>query len=86
MADLKIIIVDTVWNPKHEEKRTERVISGKTIEDCFEQFCKAERHLRYLNDRNMYIAPEFQEAYDKWYDSLSYGKKIDLYYGNGIVD
>ena len=86
MADLRIIVVDDKWSPRHEVIRTEKTISGETIEDCFEQFSNAKRHLRYNNDRDMYVAPEFEEAYDKWYGSLSYGKKIDLYYGNGTVD
>ncbi len=56
-------------------------------EEIFKRFDKANNKLRYCNGSHYkFVDENLHREYIEWYDSLSKSEKLDMYYGNGIVD
>ncbi len=80
--ELKIVYCD-------DYKPTNKIstIEGKTLEDVFVKFYKANNHLRYCNGSYyQFVEKNDEEQYRSWLNVLPRSYSFDLYYGNGIVD
>lgn len=75
------------WNvTPYTEKKEEIILSG-TLLDIVRKYEKLNRTYRYVNDVSFKFKNyEDAEMVTNAYKNLSYGDKIDLYYGNGVVD
>lgn len=72
--------------PKKIRKEHLHVLEG-TLPEVFMKFEKMQNHLRYCNGHGY----KFKNSGDDrlhtiWYENLSESKRLDLYYGNGIVN
>jgi len=58
-----------------------------TKEEIFKKFDKKNNSLRYCNGSYYKFQDStLQKEYLEWYDSLSQSTKLDMFYGNGVVD
>jgi len=58
-----------------------------TEEEIFKRFDKANNRLRYCNGSGYkFDDSKMNDKYLAWYDSLDETTKLNLYYGNGVVD
>lgn len=58
-----------------------------TVDNIFERFENANRHLRYINGKGYkFKNNEDKHLHNVWYKIQSECRKIKMYYGNGIVD
>ena len=58
-----------------------------TEEEIFKRFDKANNRLRYCNGSGyQFDDSKMNDKYLAWYESLDETTKLNLYYGNGVVD
>lgn len=70
----------------YTEKKEEIMLSG-TLLDIVRKYEKLNRTYRYVNDVSFKFKNyEDAEMVTNTYKNLSYGDKIDLYYGDSVVD
>ena len=89
------------WSNKREEVITEdgfRSVCTRSVltkyeswkgtkEEIFKRFDKENNRLRYCNGSYYRFALNYlNEEYLNWYKSLSESTKLDMFYGNGVVD
>lgn len=52
----------------------------------FEQIERANNRCRYSMSEWRFTDSNMKNKFNTWYKSLNNSKKMDLYYGNGVVD
>lgn len=60
------------------------MVSGSTLNECFEKTYSSHRSLRYCNGYRIQFKD--RNIHNRWLEWLQNGVTIEMYYGNGTVD